>query len=699
MRTLVLDVEVTVDRRDGIIDNSPFNKNNKLVMVQYLWNGQHYSSVFHHNEKVIPDNPSHFKSCYEQADLIIGHNAKFDLLWLMESGFTLRPNQSVYCTMIGEYIFSRGQRRGISLSETATRREVFEKKSDLIDDLFKSGIGFEAIPLKTLLEYAHADVQSCFEIYQSQQAELKDNPGLIPTFNLMNEMLLFLCEIEKNGIYIDSRQLDLVEHQYLEEKAAIECRLKEILTEIMGDRPVNLNSGADMSTVIYSKELIDRDKHKTYFNIGVDARGKPKMPPRMKVETFKQTITWTTKKVYKQIASHCRECNSLGKIQKYKKDGTPYKNLTGCKACSGKGAKYNDTHEIAGLKLQPLGVNYASINGFKTDKITIGLLIDQAKITNNKIAIEFLNKITRLNSINTYLNSFVNGIKTYKRENNLLHANFNQTVTATGRLSSSHPNFQNQPKSNKFPVRKCIKSRFNDGLILEADYSGLEFRVAGELSKDQQIFDDVKHGKDIHKQTASIIYKKDVSEITKDQRQASKAHSFGPLYGATGNGQLDHIKTYYEEFFNIYKGVKKWHESLIQEVVGTTKIVIPSGREFQWERPRRLPSGRVSHHTQVVNYPCQSFSTADIVPLACIRAFKLFRKLKLQSKLILSVHDSIVVDVHPDEINPVKKVIFFAMVHLEEDMIKRWNYKFTMPLNIEMQLGKNWMEMEEIDVA
>ena len=698
MRVLVLDVETTVQRRDGIIDGSPFNENNRLVSVHYQWLQSPITSlVFHHKEKQSPDDPSPFREALSEADVIVAHNAKFDIQWLIESGFKISSKQKVYCTMIGEYIFLRGQTKfSKSLANTAERRKVSRKKSELIDDLFKEGMGFEEIPLPTVIEYAEADVQSCAEIYVSQQTELKDHPGLIPTFDLMNEMLLFLVEIEKNGIMIDSDELDRVEHQFLAERSTIELRLQEIVSEIMGDRPINLNSGADMSKVIYSRELKDREIHRQCFNIGLAPNGKPLRPPRFSQSQFVSAVRRTSQVIHRQIASHCRVCDSLGKVQKFKKDGIPWKNLTKCQSCSGRGAHYSNTNKVAGLKCSPLNANYASINGFKTDKVTLGYLIEDAKEKENEIAVEFMSKVVRLHAINTYINSFVNGIKTYKRKDNVLHASFNQCVTATGRLSSSHPNFQNQPKSNKFPVRKCIISRFKDGQILEADYSGLEFRVAGEISKDEQIMKDIKDGKDVHTQTAMIINKIPKEEVTKDLRFLAKAHSFAPLYGATGAGQKDHVKKYYSEFFNIYSGVKKWHDSLVKKVLKDKFISTPSGREFRWDSPRRLSEDRVSNHTQVVNYPVQSFATADIVPLACVRAFKLFRKLKLQSKLILTVHDSIVVDVHPDEVSDVQNVISFSMKNIDEDMEKRWNYRPSIPFDVEMALGNNWMEMEEL---
>ncbi len=703
MKILCLDLETTVQRHEGQIDNSPFNPLNKIVSAHWMWVGCYKVNhlVFNHDEKEIPDDPEPLRYALKKADMIVAHNAKFDLQWLSEAGFemNLRVNderQAVYDTMIAEYIFSRGQRRELSLKKIAERRNVpTQKKSDLVDDLFKSGTGFEAMPLATVLEYAEADVQSTVEIYLSQQEELKRHPGLKPTIKLMNEMLIFLLEIESNGINIDSDALHRVETQFLAEKEATEIVLNGIITDIMGDRPINLNSGQDMTKVIYSREIPDREKHRQTFNIGVDARGKPLRAPKMKNSHFVDAVRKTSRVVHRQIATHCVTCDSIGKIQKVKADGTPWKNLTKCPDCQGQGALYEDTGKVAGLKLSPLNPSYASINGFKSDKQTIGLLLQQAEKKNNLVAVEFLTKIMRLNALNTYLNTFINGIKNNTRKDGRLHSSFNQCVTATGRLSSSNINVQNFPRSNTFPVRQCFVSRFEGGQIWEADYSGLEFRVAGELSQDQQIIDDVKNGKDIHSQTASIILQKDPSDVTKQERQISgKPYSFSPIFGGLGANEPPHIQEYFKEFFNIYKGVKLWHDSLVTMVLSDGGFAIPSGREFHWDNPRRIGNGRVSNHTQVVNWGVQSFSTADIVPLACIKILRIFKDLNLKSKLILTVHDSIVIDVHPDEFSNMEHYITIAMRDMKTDMKERWNHDQIIPLDIEIAKGKNWMEMQ-----
>lgn len=700
---LFLDLETTVKKNGDKTDNSPTNPDNRCVSAHFakddVFGLQVQNLVFYHKERNQPDDPASLIEALEWADVLVAHNAKFDVFWLRSMGLPIPPK--VWCTMIGEYIFARGQRQELSLKATAERRNVTRKKSDLVDELFKSGVGFEAMPLETVLEYAEADVVSCSEIYHAQKDDLlkDENKSLTTVFDLMFEMLMFLVEIESNGCKIDLEALNEVEAQFRAEKEELEQRLNEIVREVMGDTPINLNSGQDMTKVVYSRQVMDRELHRTEWNIGVNARGKPLPPPRMNQSQFARAVRKTTQKVYRTVAMCCQECKGVGKIRKLKKDGTPFKQMNKCPVCHGEGALYIPTSRVAGLKLNPSVPTDASINGFKTDKMTIKKLISQAEDKDNLVAIEFLRKISRLNAINTYLDSFVAGIQTWTRPNGLLHSTFNQTITATGRLSSTNPNFQNLPKGNKFEVRRAIVSRFEGGMIGEADFSGLEFRVAGELSRDQQIIDDVLNGKDVHRQTASIILQKAPEDVTKDERSAAKAKTFQPLYGGMGMGEPAHVRKYFDEYFVIYKGLKRWHEELADSVLQNGIIQTPSGRQFAFPNAKRLRNGRVTNHTQIVNFPCQSFATADIVPLACIRALRRFKELGLQSKLILTVHDSIVADVHPDEVDAVGQAFKWAMKGVDEELLQRFGYQTVLPLDIEYSVGENWMNLAELSVA
>ena len=689
MKELVLDLETTVAKIDGKNDNSPFNPANRCVSAHFGWMGwdsveEVHSLVFHHNEQKTPDDPEPLRAALSEADVLIAHNAKFDVLWLLEMGMPIPPK--IFCTMVAEYLLSKGQRRLIGLKATAERRGLSKKKSDLVDDLFKSGTGFEAMPLETVIEYAEADVRVCAEVYLDQKNDYykPENQSLIPIRQMSNEMLLTLIQMERNGICVDLNALAEVEAEYTAEKAALEKRLTEIVEQTMGDRPINLNSGRDMTAVVYSREVIDRERHRQTFNIGPNKR-----PPRMKQKEFTHAVRTTTRIVEKTQAVCCDVCDGRGTIQKYKVNGDPYKNLTRCPSCSGAGAFYQSTKKIAGLKLSPKDPSFASINGFKTDKVTLAGLITEAEAKRNDIAVEFLTKISRLNAVSVYLDSFVKGIKTWTRSSGFLHTNFNQCQTATGRLSSSNPNFQNQPKRG-FPIRKCVVSRFENGLITEADYSGLEWVCAGDLSRDPQIIADIQNGKDVHTQTATIIHQCDASEVTKDMRSNCKKFTFAPTYGGMGANEAPHVQVYFKEFFKIYSGLAKWHKTLTDGVLQNGIVQTPSGRQFHWPEAKRYGNGRISNQTQVVNYPVQSWGN-DLVQLACIRTQNQFDQTQMKSKMILSVHDSIVIDTHPDEVRKVETILTWAMKDVLKEAAERWSHEFVLPLEIEITSGPNWL--------
>ena len=715
MKILVLDLETTVERIEGRIDNSPKNPRNKCVSGYWGWLGEETvdhvkKAVWYHKDYEGCDPTDELRADLLSADMMVCHNTKFDAEWLQEMGFTLPP--IVYDTMIVEYLLAKGQRRPLSLKESAIRRQVKSlKKSELIDEMFRDGIDFSEMPLDVVNEYAEADVKACGELYLAQLPilEREHNQSLKKVIPFMHEMLLFLCEIEMNGVKVDLDALEEVEREFEAEKEILEKRLNEIVEMVMGDTPINLNSGADMTKVVYSREVISREAHQQTFNIGTNEAGKSLRPPFMTQSQFVDAVRATTKVVHKTRAIKCCDCNGMGSIQKYKaktkiklgkkyrvQTDEPYKNRTKCKTCTGAGAIYQSTGVAAGLKMSPSSAFDASINGFKTDKETIKGLILQAERKKNDIAVEFLTKISRLSALSVYLDSFVAGIQRGTRNTGFLHANFNQCVAATGRLSSGGGmsiNLQNQPKRG-FPVRKCFISRFENGIWIESDYSGLEFRTACELSRDSQGLADILEGKDIHRQTASICLKKPASQVTKDERQGHKWASFQPLFGGTGFGMPDHIKAYFDRFYRIYEGIHGWHQSLMTGTLKNGTVETPSGRQYFWPNVERTKNGRVTSATQILNYPVQGFS-ADLVQLACIRAFKLFKQADLRSKLTLTVHDSICVDTHPDEIEQVKSILTEAMTGVGEEAEKRFGYKTVVPLDIEISGGPNWLEQQE----
>ena len=703
-RYLVLDVENTVQRDgEGRIDGSPFNGENYLVSVGACYAHENLLpknvtyEFFAHND-LPPDFSGEqgfqlIQNLIDSADVLVGHNLKYDLHWLRQSNFNIE-GKKYYCTMIGEYVLARGQKMSMSLAESAKRRKVHLKKSELVEESFSKGIGYEAMPISDVDEYGRSDCVSCAEVFLSQikEYESEDSKTLMPTVEMMNEMMGVLLDMETNGIRIDTDVLSAIEKEYLNEQKELQETMNTICQEVMGDNLINLNSPAQLSEIIYSRKVIDKNEWKEQFNIGLNAQGKPLFRPRLTPQEFRRAIDRMTKPVYKTWSSICDGCEGKGHYFKQKKDGSAFKKPTKCATCKGIGVKQNEMTELAGFNLRPATVLDASANGFVTSKDVIGRLLGQARSNNNQNAITFLESMQRLNAVSTYLTSFVKGIQRNTRASGLLHTTFNQCRTATGRLSSSDPNFQNQPRGGTFPVRKCVVSRFKGGAILEADFSGLEFRVAGELSKDAQIFDDILTGKDVHKQTASIINRKPAEEVTKDERQQAKAYTFAPLYGGSGAGEPEHIRNYFNQYFDIYSGLSAWHTQLKNQVLKDGTVTLPSGRQLRWQNVERQSSGRVTYSTQIVNYPVQSFATADIVPLACIRVDKKMKDRQMKSLCVLTVHDSIVIDVYPGEEKEIVQILASAMENVDRELNYRYSYEMSIPLDIEIKSGPNWLE-------
>ena len=226
--------------------------------------------------------------------------------------------------------------------------------------------------------------------------------------------------------------------------------------------------------------------------------------------------------------------------------------------------------------------------------------------------------------------------------------------------------------------------------ILEADFAQLEFRTAAYLSQDEVAINEVKTGFDVHSYTADVITKS--GQFT--TRQEAKAHTFAPLYGATGFGRTEAEASYYEQFTKKYKGIAVWHSRLAKEAITTSKIKIPSGREFSFPNIQRRRNGSVSNFTQIKNYPVQSFATADIVPLILMEIDK--RLSTCKSCIVNTVHDSIVIDVHPEEEQQVLYIIKSVNTDMKSIIDREYNIDFNIPLLLEAKMGNNWLDTKEV---
>jgi DNA polymerase-1 len=158
----------------------------------------------------------------------------------------------------------------------------------------------------------------------------------------------------------------------------------------------------------------------------------------------------------------------------------------------------------------------------------------------------------------------------------------------------------------------------------------------------------------------------------------------------------DDEKRYYKAFLEKYKDIAKWHENLQSDAIQYKKVKLPSGREYAFPYAQRQAWGGSSYSTQIKNYPVQGFATADIVPIACINAYKMMKYSNVKSLLINTVHDSIVVDAHPDEITAMTKILNRATRNVIDSLYEFYKVEFNVPLDTELKIGDNWLDMQEI---
>ena len=274
----------------------------------------------------------------------------------------------------------------------------------------------------------------------------------------------------------------------------------------------------------------------------------------------------------------------------------------------------------------------------------------------------------------------------------LIHTSYNQAVTATGRLSSNNPNLQNIPvRTDKGrEIRRAFVPRSPEYTLLAADYSQIELRIIAHLSGDPAMVNDFREGHDIHAATAAKVFHVPLDQVTKEQRSRAKAVNFGIIYGMSAFGlaermeisrgeAADIIKKYFEE----YAGIKEYMNRSIAlaKERGYAETIL--GRR-RYLRDINAANATVRNFAErnAINAPIQG-SSADMIKIAMIRIHEEMQKRKMQSKMILQVHDELVFDAHLDELSELKAIVSDKMVNA---------MPLSVPVIVEMNTGGNWLE-------
>ena len=332
------------------------------------------------------------------------------------------------------------------------------------------------------------------------------------------------------------------------------------------------------------------------------------------------------------------------------------------------------------------------------DELDINITSNKKRSTSIEVLNEIANKhpvvplIIRWRAITKLYSTYILGFENILDNVNKIHTLFNQTLTATGRLSSSEPNLQNIPIRTEEgrALRKLFVPSHKDGFICSADYSQIELRLLASFSGDERMIDAFQSGKDIHRATASEIFNIPLEMVDDAKRRDAKAINFGIVYGISDFGLSQNIGSsrkdagnYIKLYFERYPKIEKYMDDNVAfaKENGYSKTI--------FGRKRAIPEIQSNNYNLrtfgervAMNMPLQG-SASDIIKLAMIRIFNGFKDLNLRSKIIVQVHDELVVDVYPGELEEVKKILKCEMESVVDLPVK---------LTVNIESGKTWYD-------
>ncbi|MDU2122469.1 MAG: DNA polymerase I [Clostridium celatum] len=321
--------------------------------------------------------------------------------------------------------------------------------------------------------------------------------------------------------------------------------------------------------------------------------------------------------------------------------------------------------------------------GYSTNAEVLEKLMDKHPVIEKII---YYRQITKLNS------TYVEGLKNVIDEDGAIHSSFNQTVTTTGRLSSTEPNLQNIPVKYEMgrEIRKVFIPRESTDVLLSCDYSQIELRVLAHMSDDKNMIDAFNHHSDIHTKTASEVFKVPVEEVTSLMRSRAKAVNFGIVYGISDFSLSQDLKItkkeaseYMEIYFDRYPKIKEYLESVKEEAKDKGYVLtVLNRRRFIPEIKSSNKIVKALGERLAMNAPIQG-SAADIIKLAMVKVYNRLKKEKLNSEMILQVHDELILNVKENELEIVKSLVKEEMENV---------LKMSVTLEVDTNIGNTWYD-------
>jgi DNA polymerase I-like protein with 3'-5' exonuclease and polymerase domains len=727
----VLDLETTIKAIDHPNKATPWWPDNYLVQAGYscpTLSDNIYTTVRSDdkstttNEITFTINSDSAESKKQVISTLVAHNAKFDLGYLFRFGKAViktigeedqtipirdlyaDSNFQIWDTGLVEYLLSNQTKSYPSLDYCAEKYGG-ELKDDRIKAFWQAGVQTEDIPEDLLEEYLKGDVKNTGIVYKKQLERClnRTHPNFIKLVKCLNDAVIAQTEMEMNGMAIDSIKLRRLTK---DNKTAIESSINQVYKTIVACPSY---WGADQG-YIYANHVTKTNYLKEYLNLNSSSQ--------LSAVLFGGIVPAQKEKV---------------KIGHYKNGNPKYK--TERRYITFKGFCEPDPEWATSRKDRDGNAIYST-----STEVLNKLLEDRSKLRDieAEIIIQTLTTIRGLEKERTSYLEKIPGLLI----NGLIHPNINNTATSTGRLSQDNPNLQNITNKASSELKTIFVSRYGeDGYIVEADYKQLEVLGLAILSQDPVLINDLANGRDIHYEVGREAgFWRNESQMTKDGRRKVKAVVFGLIYGGGINTlskqsglNKNTTKDCINSFYTRYTEVQKWHSRIQTEVKESAELTgfktsesrlpvyagyytVPTGRSFKFystDPPDWMVRSRPGHMksvfkpTEIKNYPVQGFATGDIVAFAYGLLFRAILNKERQDpeyrekvRLINTVHDSIVLDVHKDKLEEACELVKYIM---EEGTTRLLNQVFNinLPVNLktEISYGPNWKDQKELEVA
>jgi DNA polymerase I-like protein with 3'-5' exonuclease and polymerase domains len=633
-----------------------------LISLSYP-NGTVNTWTFHHDENKFYDPDKNFREIQREIDrfdVIAAHNAKFELNNLRHR----LKFKKIHCTMVGEYLINHQSKKDINLDAMSFKYNL-PVKDDRVKKMWDSGMDSHEIPLSVFIPYCEEDARKCRIIAEAQVHKII-NQGLKLNFDLQMRWLDMLSAMETRGIKFDVDEAKRIVKHYKKLAYVLEKKVKLLCGPYMQAHELNLSSNDDLSVLLYGGVITRKEKRPVIKTKNIKTR----MPY---VFTYKDG-----RKVIKQRwVSHpdTRVVRMVFKDVNYRLKGlgiTPLKKTDVAKSTEDK----------------PF---------YKVDKDTLPFLGLGSRI--QKTVVKLLLKLGSVEKVvSTFQGENGTGLLSKIGTDGRLHTNYNQAVTATGRLSSSDPNSQNLPRSGTSPIKRCFIPELD--YILNADLSQIELRVPAQLSQDATMMHEIASGIDLHAKATTDIMKVVLNKLN---RFYAKTFNFRMIYGGTEYGfhkdpnmpnfGLKKWREVVKAFYAKYRGLERWQQANIKHVIdGDGSLVLPTGRKFVFS----LGFQGKYNERQIKNYPVQGLAGGDILPLGAVILWDALRNKGFKSVPILTVHDSVVFDVAEGEQDRLADLCMTVFNNLPKYIKQYWGFDWQVPLTGEVEIGRNYGEQKQI---